>query len=89
MDKDAITSTKSKIPTSDGTSNGSSIFFILAIISLIAIGLYFFKDKIFKKSTKLNDTQKDDTQKDVPVKPETLEEPELTEINDKFAEMSK
>jgi len=91
MGKDAISNAKKeKSPSSN--AGGSPIIFILAIFAIIVIGLYLFKDKIFKKSnakTELPKSENIDNSKDEPVKPETLTEPQATEINDKFAEMSK
>jgi len=89
MGKDAISNAKKeKSPSSN--AGGSPIIFILAIFAIIVIGLYLFKDKLFKKSNAKTELPKSETNsKDEPVKPETLTEPQATEINDKFAELSK
>lgn len=78
MGKDAITNTKSKIPTSDGICNGSPIILILAIFAVIVVGLYFFRDKLFKKTP--IELPKIETK-------EPEKEPKIT--NDKFAELNK
>jgi len=87
MGKDAISSAKKEASPSSNAS-GSPIIFILAIFAVIVIGLYFFKDKIFKKKVELPKVDTKTYTKDES-KPETIQEPQATEINDKFAELNK
>jgi len=53
MGKDAISETKSKDADKNKTSSNSSspLILIIGVISIIAIGLFLFKDKIFKKKS--------------------------------------
>lgn len=92
MGKDAISQSNTKEKTPSGSGNSSSLILILAFISIVAIALIFFKDKIIKKKT--------DTKQEFPDKPEEpksqiktesepekLEGDEAKEVNDKFAKL--
>lgn len=88
MGKDAISDRKKNDlpPKSNSSSTDASpIIFIIAILSLVVLGLFFFKDRIFKKKPQnLDDTKKDEPITEPEIEPETLQEPELSEINEKF-----
>ena len=64
MGKDAISSTKKEISpaSSSGDVTASPLIFIIAVFAVILIGLYFFKDRIFKnKSKNLSDLKQEST----------------------------
>ena len=90
MGKDAISQSKAKESSTSESVNSSPIILIIAVISIIAVGLFLFKDKIFKK--KSNDKPKefqkveepDDSQDEGS---EILQEPEAREINEKFEKL--
>jgi len=87
MDKDALSKTKSKESITSKSVSASPLIFILVIFSIIVIGLFFFKDKIFKKkSTNLSDMKQNSEPEKTEI--EAVTEPEATEINDKFAELN-
>ena len=89
MEKDALNQTKKKsTETHSETVGASPLIFILAIFAIIIIGLYFFKDKIFKnKSKNLDELVKEQKSNDDSTKPEqeTVSTEEAEKINDKFA----
>ena len=95
MGKDAISDSKSKEqpPSKDSPGNTSPIILILVVMSLIVLGLFFFKDKIFRKKTKNLDELVKEKKEEKPepkteTKPETLPKEEAEKINDKFAKQS-
>ncbi len=95
MGKDAISSSKSKeqSPPKDSSGTASPLILIIAVFAVILIGLYFFKDKIFKKKTKnLTDLVKEkNNEKPEPkteTKQETLPKEESEKIENKFAKQS-
>ena len=77
---DAISNTRKEI-TRTSDVGASPIIFIIAIFAIIGIGIYFFKDKIFKNKSKPQVEDKGES-------PETLQEPQASKINDKFAELN-
>lgn len=92
MGKDALSTTKEKPNPNSSNGSGSPIIFILAIFAVIVIGLYFFKDKLFKgKSKNLDELVKESKTevkpKDDKSKQETLPKNEAEKINDKFAKL--
>ena len=97
MGKDAISDNKSKEqnPSKDSSSGYTSpLIFILAIFAVIVIGLFFFKDKIFRKKTKnLDELVKEQKSNEEPepkteTKQETLPKEEAEKIDNKFAKKS-
>lgn len=96
MGKDAISGNKSKeqSPSKDSSSvTASPLIFILAIFAVIVIGLFFFKDKIFRKKTKnldelvkeKNEEKKEESKSEPKVEPEVIPKDEAEKISDKFA----
>jgi len=91
MGKPPVSQPKEKPPSSnDGSNGGSPVILILAVLSIIAVGLFLFKDKIFKKKDikNLSDIKQEEPPKEEPTEPETLEGSEAQEANDKFAKLS-
>ncbi len=90
MGNDAISNTKKPDSRPSKTSvNASPIIIIIAIISVVGLVLFLFKDKIFKKKIQNLDElkQKEDPVSE-PTETETLEEPEAEKINEKFSDLS-
>ena len=81
---------KEKPPSSSNSSNGSPLILIIAGIAIIAVVIYLFKDKIFKKKTQnLADLKKEEPIKEeLPTEPETLKDDVAQDINDKFAKLN-
>lgn len=87
-DKDAISQTKKKdSPTkSDSNVSASPIIILLALASIVGVVIILFKDKIFKKPQDLKDLNEKSVKEDpVETTQEKVEEPEATEIQDKFS----
>ena len=94
MGRDAISTTREKPNPNSSNGSASPLIFILAIFAIIVIGLYFFKDKLFKgKSKNLDELVKESKTevkpKEEKPKEETLPKQEAEKINDKFAKLQK
>ena len=92
MGKEPVQQKPKKDPPSKTGSggNGSALVVIIAIISVIGIGLYLFKDKIFKKNlNNLSDMKPKEgsPKEETTTEPEVLEGKEKEEISDKFAKL--
>lgn len=87
--RDAVSNNSTKKETPSGSVNGSPIIIILALLSIVGIVLFLFKDKIFKKSNNLSDLaekqKQDEPEPEPEPKQETLTEDEAEKISDKFA----
>jgi hypothetical protein len=87
MGKDAISNKKKDDlpPKSNSNVDASPIIFIIAILSLVVIGLFLFKDRIFKKKNQnLSDTKQEEPTKEPDAEPETITGQEAIDINEKF-----
>jgi len=91
MGKPPVQQPKEKPTSNDGSMGGSPIILILAVLSIIAVGLFLFKDKIFKKKNapNLKDIKQDKPEPiPEPTEPKVLKDDEAQEVQDKFADLN-
>lgn len=90
MGNDAISNTKKTETSHDSNSvSASPIIIILALLSIVGIVLFLFRDKIFKKKTQtLEDAKQEPEQEPEPTEPEPLKGDDAEQINDKFADLN-
>ena len=90
MGKEPVQKPKKDPPSkTDSGGNGSALVLIIAIISVIGIGLYLFKNQIFKNKPKElpKEPKQDPPIEETTTEPEVLEGKEKEEISDKFAKL--